>query len=166
MQLTIGIYRDMDEDKELQKDKEQMEDFKNICKHICTVEERLIILQENLEGNTLLSLKSVAEEIRAFIVDRLNEVRFLFKRTGYEYEHELRLVQCSHKPEIDNHSFAVPRLYIDMEKEIENLTVKLGSKLEDQQIKEIKPFRNLIIRRIKCQDKQKNNKRTRGERMI
>lgn len=120
-----------------QKDKAKMEDFKNICTHICTVEERLSILQEHLDKSSLLSLRSVAEEIRAFIVDRLNEIRFLFKSPSYEYEQELRLIQCSHKPDIDNQNFAVPRLYIDVEKEIENLTVKLGSKLENQQIKKL-----------------------------
>lgn len=125
-------YIDMDEDKDkLQKDKKLMEDFRNICIHICMIEERLISLQQ---GN---SLKDVTEEIRAFIVDRLNEVRFLFKTTSYEYEHELRLVQCSHRPEFDNQNFTIPRLYIDVEKEIGNLTVKLGSKLENQQIKEL-----------------------------
>lgn len=111
---------------------EKMENFRNICTHICIIEERLKLLQQ--QGG---ALKSVAEEIRSFIVDRLNEVRFLFKSPSYEYEHELRLVQCSHKPKIDNQNFAIPRLYIDVEKEIKNLTVKLGSKLENRQIKEL-----------------------------
>lgn len=82
--------------------------------------------------------EKAAGEIRAFIADRINEIRFLFKSQSYGYEEELRMIRCSRTPQIDeNGDSPVPRLYIDVEKKLENLTLILGSKVEQEQFKEL-----------------------------
>lgn len=75
--------------------------------------------------------------IRAFAADRINEIRFLFKNADYEFEGEVRVVytdytdksiaKTSTKPN-------VPRVYVDIDREIKNLTVRLGSRIEDATI--------------------------------
>jgi len=82
--------------------------------------------------------QEAAEEIRAFITDRLNEIRFLFKSVSYSYEEELRMLRCSHTPKVDSSAASpIPRLYIPVEKRLDNLTLILGSKVEWQQFKEL-----------------------------
>lgn len=102
--------------------------------HMNSVEERLRKLERKKSDG---SFKSAEAEIRAFITDRLNEVRFLFKNKSYEYENELRLIRCSHTSCIDDKNFTIPRLFINVDKDINNLEIKLGSKLEKQQIKDL-----------------------------
>ncbi|MCM1540466.1 MAG: CDC27 family protein [Blautia sp.] len=76
--------------------------------------------------------------VRAFIVDRLNEIRFLFKSANYEYEEEVRMLRCSQNPEVDNTaSSPIPWLYINVEKKLDNLTLILGSKVELSQVREL-----------------------------
>ena len=82
------------------------------------------------------SFKNAIFEVRSFVADRLNEIRFLFKTQSYEYEKELRLIRCSRSPKIDEDNFKIPRLYIGVERDIDNLEVTLGRKLEKQKVKD------------------------------
>ncbi len=83
-------------------------------------------------------IKTVIFFVRAFIVDRLNEIRFLFKSASYEYEEEVRMLRCSQDPKVSQTDYSdVPWLYINVEKKLENLTLILGSKVELQQVKEL-----------------------------
>lgn len=72
--------------------------------------------------------------IRAFAADRINEIRFLFKDADYEFEGEVRIVYTDYadKP-ISNTSTEqkVPRVYVDMKREIKEVSVRLGSRIED-----------------------------------
>ena len=109
-------------------------DLNKICYHICRIENRLCQLEVDKNQDTDNLFKSAQKEVRAFIADRLNEVRFLYKTQSYEYEKELRLIRVSHKCKIDDKNFLIPRLYIDVERKIENLNILLGGKLTNQQI--------------------------------
>lgn len=89
------------------------------------------------ESRRIISLEA-AEEIRAFIADRLNEIRFLFKSSSYKYEKEMRMLRCSHTPLYDESGeYPVPRLYINVEKELKDLTLIVGSKVDRQMFKEL-----------------------------
>lgn len=69
-----------------------------------------------------------------FAADRINEIRFLFKDADYEYEGEVRVIytdsaECSvakndMEPEI-------PSVYVNIERDLENLTIRLASRIED-----------------------------------
>lgn len=81
-------------------------------------------------------------EIRAFVADRLNEIRFLFKSKAYEYENELRLIRSSRFPRIDEENIDAPKLYIDVERDIDNLEVTLGKKIESEKAKNLSIWLN------------------------
>lgn len=112
--------------------------FEQICYHICWIENRLKKLKSvETEPDEKQLLASAEREVRTFIADRLNEVRFLYKEKSYEYEKEMRLVRVSHKCEIDNKNFSIPRLYIDVDREIENLEIVIGGKLTNQEVNDL-----------------------------
>lgn len=94
---------------------------------------------ENLlsELKPLSATDSRNSAIRGFVADMLNEIRFLFKDPEYKHEKELRLIRCSYNPKIDFSGFEIPRLYIDIEKEIRIAEVKLGSKYSTEEANEI-----------------------------
>lgn len=139
-------------EKDVAKDGNQ---FENIRTHIQKIEKCLHDM-ENIEKEILESLESGGMEkpnedvekidrvcddvlvvIRSFIANRLNEVRFLFKDKEYEHEKEYRLVQYSHNPIIDEENFAVPRLYIEVNKDIILKQVMLGTKVSPEDVNEI-----------------------------
>lgn len=127
-------YLDMDH---LQNESELMNNLNGIWSHMCLIEKKLEDWEPEENTDEYISFKNAASEVKTFIADRINEVRFLFKTKSYEYEKELRLIRCSHHPKVDNENFEIPRLYIDVERNIENLDIKIGSKLENQQIKDL-----------------------------
>lgn len=89
------------------------------------------------DGNNQIA-PGAAGVVRAFIVDRLNEIRFLFKSVSYKYEEEVRMLRCSQNPEVDaTGSSPVPWLYINVEKKLDNLTLILGSKVDLSQVREL-----------------------------
>ncbi len=114
-----------------------LRNLEEIGEAIYSIEKRLEDLKAQNSLDEYQPFEGAKTEIRTFISDRLNEVRFLFKTKSYEYESELRLIRCSHKPNVDNINFDIPRLYINVEKKIEELEVKIGSKIGKQQIKDI-----------------------------
>lgn len=72
--------------------------------------------------------------IRAFAADRINEIRFLFKDADYEYEGEVRVIytdSAEHSAAKNDISSDVPRVYVNIERELEKLTIGLGSRIED-----------------------------------
>lgn len=74
------------------------------------------------------------EAIYAFTADRLNEIRFLFKDVNYEFEGEVRVVYTDAtdgKEAKTDASINVPRVYVNLDRELEGLTVRLGSRIED-----------------------------------
>lgn len=77
--------------------------------------------------------KDAENECRIFITDCLNEIRFLFKDIEYEHERELRMIQYSRWPEIEEESFEIPRLFVEVEKEIHMKNVCLGKRITRQE---------------------------------
>lgn len=75
--------------------------------------------------------------IRSFVSDCLNEVRFLIKSAEYQYEDEVRMQYCSYEPEIQMEGFDVPRLYVEVDRDIQIREVKLGPKIDEPQVNEI-----------------------------
>ena len=74
------------------------------------------------------------EVIYAFAADRINEIRFLFKDEDYEFEGEVRIVYTDYtdKSIVDTSTEQdVPCVYVDMEREIKDVSVRLGSRIED-----------------------------------
>ena len=75
--------------------------------------------------------------IYEFTADRINEIRFLFKDVNYEFEGEVRVVYTDstdgNKSKTDA-SMNVPRVYVNLERKLEGLTVRLGSRIEDATI--------------------------------
>jgi len=72
--------------------------------------------------------------IRAFAADRINEIRFLFKDADYEYEGEVRVIYTDseeHPAAKNNTATEVPSVYVDIDRELEELTIRLGSRIED-----------------------------------
>lgn len=92
-------------------------------------------LDEYLEGNEFKDILNGSKEtIYAFASDRINEIRFLFKDADYEFEGEVRVVYTD---STDNSvaktdvALDIPHVYVNIDREIEGLTVRLGSRIED-----------------------------------
>lgn len=88
-------------------------------------------LEEKQFENAVGESKDV---IRAFAADRINEIRFLFKDADYEYEGEVRVIYTDSADSSVakyNMESAVPRVYVDIEREVEDLTIRLASRIED-----------------------------------
>lgn len=86
--------------------------------------------------------KSLREEAikvtRKVIADFLNEIRFLFKYNEYSYEKEVRLIKCSYEPKVDYVNFDIPRLYIEVDKDINKLKeVCLGKKISQGEVNKL-----------------------------
>ena len=75
------------------------------------------------------------DKIVALILD---QIRYLFKDQSYAYERELRLIKYSESPLLDNDSWIVPQLYVEVEKPLEYEQVILGPKVE--QVNRIIPY--------------------------
>lgn len=88
-----------------------------------------------LENKQLTKVVSESKNvIRAFAADRINEIRFLFKDADYEYEGEVRVIytdSADYSVSKNDTSSDVPRVYVNIERELEKLTIGLGSRIED-----------------------------------
>lgn len=100
--------------------------------------EKICIYLHEIEGVLIeLNSEAASHAVREFIADMLNEIRFLFKDPEYKHEKELRLIRCSYNPKIDKTAFKIPRLYINVEKEINFAEVRLGPKFSDEEVNAI-----------------------------
>lgn len=68
----------------------------------------------------------------------LDQIRFLFKSAAYAHERELRFVRYSTKPLLDENSWVVPQLYVEVEKPLEYEQIIFGPKVE--QTNRIAPY--------------------------
>lgn len=124
--------------KENERDKPEKSDIEIIRTCIPHILQKLSEIEEMLQDTGQGITPEAAGTVRAFIVDRLNEIRFLFKSVSYEYEEEVRMLRCSLDPEVDgSDQRPVPWLYINVEKKLDNLTLILGSRVDLQQVKEL-----------------------------
>ena len=83
------------------------------------------------------AISASKEIICAFAADRINEIRFLFKDADYEFEGEVRIVYTDYADDTADSKANistipnVPRVYVDMNREIKEVSVRLGSRIED-----------------------------------
>lgn len=75
--------------------------------------------------------------VRGFIADCLNEVRFLIKSSEYSFEKEVRMLHYSYEPELETENFDIPRLYVNVDRDIRIKEVKLGPKISEFETNEI-----------------------------
>lgn len=125
--------------------------MQEICRNLRNME---TILSQLKEKSNRVSREII---VREFVADMLNEIRFLFKDPEYKHEKELRLIRCSYDPKIDENTFEIPRLYIDVDKEISIEETRLGPKYSDAEVDE-------IVSWIHAKGEGKVKKVTRSER--
>lgn len=80
--------------------------------------------------------ESGKDTIRGFIADAINEVRFLFKYDEYNREQEMRMVRYSYEPAFEE-KFDIPRMYVEVERDIRIKEVMLGPKISPEKTDEI-----------------------------
>lgn len=130
-----------------------------VCYLSCTSQELMVAVEQfeeesrddlgNLLSNEISELKGhytkivAMEEKKDPIVDKaimiiLDQIRYLFKSWSYAHERELRLVKYSENPLLDDKSYVVPQLYIEVEKPLEYAQIIFGPKVE--QTNRITPY--------------------------
>ncbi len=77
----------------------------------------------------------LVSEIMEFI---LSQIKYLFKDMSYSHEEELRLIKYSENPKLDDSSWIVPQLYVELEKKLEYDQIILGPKVS--QVNRIIPY--------------------------
>jgi len=85
--------------------------------------------------------ESSRNAICSFVADALNEIRFLFKYQEYAQEEEMRLVRRSYEPKFDE-KFSIPRMYTEVDREIQVEEVKLGAKVSPAETDEVVSWLN------------------------
>ena len=96
--------------------------------------------EESSKAGSSHLVHSPVQAVRRFAADRLNEVRFLFKDSDYEFEGEVRVVYIDSAQkrygEIDNKT-DVPLTYVNMDRDLKNLTITLSSRVDDAKVNQI-----------------------------
>lgn len=87
----------------------------------------------------IISLKSKSDKVVDGIIALiLNQIRYLFKDWSYAHERELRLIKYSESPMLDQDSWIVPQLYVEVARPLEYTQVILGPKVD--QTNRITPY--------------------------
>lgn len=118
------------------------ERLKEIAERWCVLHKLLEDLSEHYSVGDAVEqhiVEEAVDEIRAFVADRINEVRYLFKDRDYSFEGEVRLVRVVDADDTRAHtdSREIPRAFTEVDKEIKDIVVTLGSKLSEEQVNEI-----------------------------
>lgn len=79
--------------------------------------------EKEMKGGAFAKLE---EEIINTIMMILDQVRFLVKDDAYRDEREYRVIQYSYEPEYEESDEAIPKLYVNIEKELQYKTVVFG----------------------------------------
>ncbi|MCC8138439.1 MAG: hypothetical protein LIO76_10400 [Clostridiales bacterium] len=74
--------------------------------------------------------KVCQESVRKFVADSLNGIRFLFKNIEYRQEKEIRAVRYETDAKVDWTSFEIPRLYVDVDRDIYMNEVQIGPRVD------------------------------------
>ncbi len=74
------------------------------------------------------------ESVRIWIMALLDEIRFLFKDSDYDYENEVRIIIHAENSEIQvddgQNELNIPRLYVDLQRKLIYKEIILGSKID------------------------------------
>lgn len=127
--------------------------YQDLCELLARIYLKWYALEEYLNTSAQINGKGSKEAvsvfpndkkqmhlIRKFAADRLNEVRFLFKSSDYEFEGEVRIVYTDSDVKSNaktNYNCDVPRVYVEVDKELKNLTIRLGSRISDANVDQL-----------------------------
>ena len=74
------------------------------------------------------------ESVRIWIMALLDEIRFLFKDSDYDYENEVRIIIHADNAEIQvddgQNELSIPKLYVDLQRKLIYKEIILGSKID------------------------------------
>lgn len=74
------------------------------------------------------------ESVRIWIMALLDEIRFLFKDSVYDYENEVRIIIHAESSEIQvddgQNELSIPKLYVDLQRKLIYKEIILGSKID------------------------------------
>lgn len=74
------------------------------------------------------------ESVRIWIITLLDEIRFLFKDSDYDYENEVRIIIHADNSEIqvddEQNELNIPKLYVDLQRKLIYKEIILGSKID------------------------------------
>lgn len=87
------------------------------------------LLKEHLDKVIPFKQQGKEKAINKILMFILDQIRYLFKDGSYAHEQELRLIRYSETPKIDDKSWIVPQLYVEVEKPLEYEKVILGPKV-------------------------------------
>lgn len=93
------------------------------------IQKGLSALEEQSGSTEMLSEKDMAKlgkEISNTIMIILDQVRFLVKDDSYRDEREYRVIQYSYAPKYEDTGNGIPKLYVDIEKELKYKAVWFG----------------------------------------
>ena len=98
--------------------------------------------------------------IITFTADRINEIRFLFKDSDYEFEGEVRLIFNDNSQDTKNrtnYETSIPHEYIELERDLRDLTVTLGSKIIDMDVEKIVTwlYKTNLVRFVKLAERNR-----------
>lgn len=102
------------------------QDKKNLDQNVATA---ISNLQFHLNKIAHIQEKKRDKIINDILTFILGQIRYLFKDKSYAHEHELRLIRYSESPLLDNDTWVVPQLYVEVEKPLEYEQIILGPKV-------------------------------------
>lgn len=102
------------------------QDKKNLGQNVATAISNLQFHLNKIAHIQEKKRDKITNDILTFI---LGQIRYLFKDKSYAHEHELRLIRYSESPLLDNDTWVVPQLYVEVEKPLEYKQIILGPKV-------------------------------------
>ena len=106
-------------------DIENLDDSDSIVGRIKKIAATLDVLEE---------LITKYESVREWVMALLDEIRFLFKDSDYDYENEVRIIIHAENSEIQvddgQNELNIPRLYVDLQRKLIYKEIILGSKID------------------------------------
>ena len=84
--------------------------------------------------DVLENLITKYESVKVWVMALLDEIRFLFKDSDYDYENEVRIIIHAENSEIQvddgKNELNIPRLYVDLQRKLIYKEIILGSKID------------------------------------
>ncbi len=84
--------------------------------------------------DVLENLITKYESVKVWVMALLDEIRFLFKDSDYDYENEVRIIIHAENSEIQvddgQNELNIPRLYVDLQRKLIYKEIILGSKID------------------------------------
>lgn len=146
MMAVNEILKQLDEylsarSKQLKSEKEQLQQERSHGKPLLPEEKRAVDKESDKKlQQKIYDMKQwniCQDTVRKFVADSLNGIRFLFKNTEYQHEKEIRAVRYDTDAKVDWKSFAIPRLYVDVDRDIYMNEVQIGPRVDSAEAERI-----------------------------